>query len=84
MDEKFAALLFDADSLFAHPAGADMSPHIPEQREIDSSVAFPINATPPRDPNDDDDGDDDDEEEQRDKEKDEPAVIREPDEDEED
>jgi hypothetical protein len=37
------------------------------------------NAAPPRDPNDDDD---DDEEEQKDKEKDEPAVIREPDEDE--
>ena len=40
------------------------------------------NAMPPRDPSDDDDDDEDEEDEQDERKRDEPAVIREPDEDE--
>jgi hypothetical protein len=56
------------------PTGADMTARIPE-----SDSAWPVDATnpvPPRNPNDDDDEDENGEDESED---DEPAVIREPD-----
>ena len=61
-----------------------MNPHIPEDFAAClvnwSIVAVILNTMPPRDPNDDDDEDEEDEEdEHRD---DEPAVVREPDDDE--
>jgi hypothetical protein len=61
---------------------ADMTPSIPEAFWlVDWSLVTIIGSTmPPRDPNDDDD--DEDEEDEKDKDRhDEPAVIREPDED---
>jgi hypothetical protein len=61
-----------------------MTAHIPESvstRLADWSIRVTAKSTPPRDPNDDDDEDDDEEEEgDAESEKDEPAVIREPDE----
>jgi hypothetical protein len=48
-------------------------------RRIEQILAVAPNATPPRDPNDDDDDEDEDEEDED--QRDEPAVVREPDED---
>jgi hypothetical protein len=48
-------------------------------RRIDQIVTVTGQATPPRDPNDDDDDEDEDEEDEE--QRDEPAVVREPDED---
>jgi hypothetical protein len=64
-----------------HPTGADMTLHIPEDFVAClvnlSIVSVILNTPPPRDPNDDDDEDEENEEdEDRDNE---PAVIREPD-----
>jgi hypothetical protein len=62
--------------------GADMTRRIPETFPM-GSWSLVTNSLPPRDPNDDDD-DDEDEDEDEDEPEDErePAVIREPDEDE--
>src|SRR6516165_6925167 len=78
-----------------HPTGADMTPPIENVATwlVDSSVVTIIDITlPPRDPNDDDneddedderhDEDDEDDENDEDDEDDEPAVVREPDPDE--
>jgi hypothetical protein len=65
-----------------------MTPRIPENFSawlVGWSLATIImgNTSPPRDPNDDDDDDDDEEDEDAEREDDrEPAIIREPDEDE--
>jgi hypothetical protein len=59
-------------------------PRRPDMTRISSAGSFLSlagNAVPPRDPNDDDD-EDEDEDEQDERKSDEPAVIREPDEDE--
>jgi hypothetical protein len=62
--------------------GADMTQHIPESfpRAKWSPVTITAAKLPPRDPNDDDDDDDDNDED--DDAEQEPAVVREPDEDE--
>jgi hypothetical protein len=64
-----------------YPAGADMTPRIPENVStwlVDwSLVTIMANTMPPRDPNDDEDEDKEDEDRQED-----PAVIREPEPDE--
>ena len=57
-----------------------MTPHILENFSTWLSVGITGNALPPRDPNDDDD-DDEDEEDEADEDE-EPAVVREPDDDE--
>jgi hypothetical protein len=61
-----------------------MTPHIPENFSIwlveCSPVGITGNALPPRDPNDDDEDDEDEEDEEDEGE--EPAVVREPDDDE--
>jgi hypothetical protein len=61
-----------------------MTPRIPEDFStwlVDwSLVTIMVNAMPPRDPNDDDDEDEEDEEDEE--QDDEPAVVREPDDDE--
>jgi hypothetical protein len=63
-----------------------MTPRIPQNFStwlLDWSLVTVLGDTPPRDPNDDDDDDDDAEDEDAEREDDrEPAVIREPDEDE--
>ena len=57
-----------------------MTPHIPENWLVDWCFVTNMDDTiPPRNPNDDDDEDEEEEDEGRD---DEPAVVREPDEDE--
>jgi hypothetical protein len=56
-----------------------MTPHIPENFSTWLSVGIMGNALPPRDPNDDYDDDEDEDEEDQDEE---PAVVREPDDDE--
>ncbi len=58
-----------------------MTPHIPENFWlVDWSLATIMgNAMPPRDPNDDDDDDEDEEDEEDEHRNDEPAVVREPD-----
>jgi hypothetical protein len=61
----------------SNPTEGDMIPRIPESVFTLSSLA--ANSMPPRDPNDDDDEEEDDDEADDDRE---PAVIREPDEDE--
>jgi hypothetical protein len=48
---------------------------------IDQILTLAANATPPRDPNDNDDDEDEDEDEEDEDQPDEPAVVREPDED---
>jgi hypothetical protein len=63
--------------------GADMTPRIPENIStwlVDwSLVAIGDDTMPPRDPNDDDEDHDDDEDEDDENQADEPAVVREPD-----
>jgi hypothetical protein len=60
-----------------------MIPHIPENWLVDSNLVTMTDDTmPPRDPNDDDDEDEDDDHDDEEERHDEPAVIREPDEDE--
>jgi hypothetical protein len=63
--------------------GADMTPRIPENIStwlVDwSLVAIVDDTMPPRDPNDDDEDHDDDEDEDDENQADEPAVVREPD-----
>jgi hypothetical protein len=66
------------------PRSNNMTPHIPEEfstRLVDRSL-FVLwgNRMPPRDP-DEDEGDEEDEEDEDDDRADEPAVVREPDED---
>ncbi len=58
-----------------------MTPHPVTWKSDLSTVTLMTNAMPPRDPNDDDDDEDEEDEEDEDQ-KGEPAVIREPDEDE--
>jgi hypothetical protein len=50
-------------------------------RRIDQIMAVTGNATPPRDPTNDDDDEDEDEDEEDEDQPDQPAVVREPDED---
>jgi hypothetical protein len=68
-----------------HPTEADMTPRIPENASAWladwSLVTIMDDMLPPRDPNDDDD-EDEDEDEDDEHQNDEPAVIREPDDDE--
>jgi hypothetical protein len=54
-----------------------MTPRMPE--DVFTLLSFVLNTVPPRDPNDGDDDEDDEDDEANDRE---PAVIREPDEDE--
>jgi hypothetical protein len=64
--------------------GADMTQRIPNSFSM-SDWSLATKSLPPRDPNDDDDDDDDEDEDEDEDERDddrEPAVIREPDEDE--
>ena len=58
-----------------------MTPHIPENFWLVdwSLVTIMGDAMPPRDPNDDDDDDEDEEDEEDEHRNDEPAVVREPD-----
>jgi hypothetical protein len=64
--------------------GSDMTQSIPENSSIGdwSFVTVASNALPPRDPNEDDDNDEADERDTESDDEREPAVIREPDEDE--
>jgi hypothetical protein len=57
-----------------------MTPRMPE--DVFTLLSFVLNTVPPRDPNDGDDDEDDEDEEDDEANDREPAVIREPDEDE--